>query len=108
MSRIITTRTEIKDKALAVLACQQAGVAFRDEGEVLVFTSGSLANSQLNLRTGDIVGDSDFGHSKTSLGMLRQYYSEAKFKAEAQKIGTVIDERTTNKEGEIVLMWHMA
>lgn len=108
MSRIITTQTQIKDKELAVLACSQAGISFRDEGDQLIFTSGSLAHARLDLTTGNISGDTDFGHSKSSLGVLRQFYSEAQFKREAQKIGTTITERTTDKEGNIVLQWHMA
>lgn len=108
MSRIITTQTQMKDKELAVLACNQAGISFRDEGDQFVFTSGPLAHARLDLKTGAITGDTDFGHSKAKLGMLRQHYSEQQFKREAQKVGTTIDERTTDKEGNVVLMWHMA
>lgn len=110
MSRAITTRTEIKDKELAVLALNQAGISFREQSDdVLVFTSGKMANARLYLQTGEIIGDSDFGHTKSSMvGMLRQHYSEVQFLREAQKVGTTIDQRETDQEGNIVLMWHMA
>lgn len=109
MSRIITTRTEIKDKALAMQAFKQAGVSCIEQGDrFLRFTSGSMRNALLDLETGTITGDSDFGHEDGLGGVLRQYYSEAQFKQEALKIGTTIDEREVNKEGEIVLLWHTA
>jgi hypothetical protein len=76
MSRRVTTKTEIKDKALAIDALKLAGMSYRDEGDSLLITSGAIANARINLTTGEVSGDSDYrGHSAEGLGALRQYYS---------------------------------
>lgn len=105
MSRRVTTQTEIKDKGLAIQALKQAGLSFREVGETQInITSGRLAHATIDLRSGEISGDSDHGHSRESLGLLRQYYAEAKYKAECAKQGITIDSRTVSKNGDIVLM----
>jgi hypothetical protein len=108
MSRRITNQTNITDKAIALHALQMAGIDHQVQGNSIYFKSGALANAVLNLNTGMISGDSDHGHTKESLGMLRQYYSEAVVKSECAKQGVMIDERQTDQEGNIILMWHMA
>jgi hypothetical protein len=40
--------------------------------------------------------------------MLRQYYAEAQLRQEYAKNGTTVDERQSDLDGNIVLMWHMA
>jgi len=108
MSRRIKTKTEITNKDLAVQALKQAGIGFEVRGnDSILMTSGELANATIQLKTGTISGDSDFGHTSSKFGLLRQYYSEAQVRYEYQKNGTQIDERTTDKEGNIILQWHM-
>ena len=77
-------------------------------GNMIYMSSGDFKNASLDLSTGNIEGDSDYGHKQDRFGVLRQHYSSAKVKAEFLKTGTVIDEETTDEEGSIVLMWHMA
>jgi len=109
MSRRIARQTSITDKELALQALKQAGIQYQDQGNTIRFTSGTMANATLDLTTGTISGDSDFEHTKERLvGLLRQHYSEAQIKREYAKLGTVIDERQTDKQGNVVLMWHMA
>ena len=109
MSRRIYTKTLITDKVLALQALKQAGIQYEDRGTTIRFLSGGMANATLDLTTGTISGDSDFGHTKEGLvGLLRQHYSEAQIKREYAKLGTVVDERQTDHEGNVVLMWHMA
>jgi hypothetical protein len=108
MSHRVTTQTEIKDKNFAVQALKSAGLSYREVGEQIHITSGRLANATLDLRSGLISGDTDHGHSSETLGMLRQHYSEAKYRAECQKQGISVESRTVNKEGHIVLMCSMA
>lgn len=109
MSRRITTKTSITDKDLAEQALKQAGIQYQDQGTSIRFTSGEMANATLDLTTGTISGDSDFGHTKERLvGLLRQHYSEAQVKREYAKLGAVIDERQIDNQGNVVLMWHMA
>jgi N-acetyl-beta-hexosaminidase len=108
MSRRIYSKTSITDKDLALQALKQAGIQYQDQGKTILFTSGEMANATLDLTTGTISGDSDFGHTKEGLvGLLRQHYSEAQIKREYAKLGTTIDERQTDGQ-DVVLMWHMA
>jgi hypothetical protein len=109
MSRRVTTKTEIKDKALAIDALKLAGMSYRDEGDSLLITSGAIANARINLTTGEVSGDSDYrGHSAEGLGALRQYYGEAKYTWEAQRRGITITNRSVERNGDIVLMCRMA
>jgi len=108
MSKRIKTNTEITDKELAIEALNQAEIVYQIKGDTIYMDSGELMHTSLSLKTGEISGDSDFGHTSENLGLLRKYYSEAKFKRECLKNGTLIDERQVNEEGDIVLMWHMA
>jgi len=107
MSRKITNKLNITDAELAKDSLRLAGLEFQERGNTLLITSGELHRASLDLETGVISGDSDYGHSAAKFGMLRQYYAEAQLRQEYAKNGTTVDERQTDHEGNIVLMWHM-
>lgn len=107
MSHRVTTQTEIKDKALAMQAAKAAGVGVADDGSYLRFTSGPLTNAVLDLRTGTISGDTDFGHTSEKLGILKMHYSEAKYKLECARQGIMIESREMSKSGDVVLFCAM-
>lgn len=108
MSRRITTETNMNDKGLAVEALTLAGIEHRVQGDFIYLSSGDFRNSTLNLKTGAITGDSDYGHTESKFGVLRQHYGEAIFRREAINNGTVIDTREVDTEGNVILMWHTA
>ena len=103
MSHRVTTRTEIKDKALAIQALQKAGFGYDEDGTMLHVTSGPMRNATIDLRTGNVQGDTDHSHSESKLGALRKYYTEAKFRKEALKQGITIERREVLANGEIKL-----
>jgi hypothetical protein len=108
MSHRVTTETEIKDKALLTQACKTAGVTFAEMGqESIRFTSGPLSNAVLDLRSGRITGDSDYGHTTSGLSILKQHYGEAKYKNECARQGIQIESRNVDHEGNIILMCSM-
>lgn len=88
-------------------AAKAAGIGVVDDGNSLRFTSGSLNHSVLDLRTGQITGDTDYGHTSDKLGALKMHYSEAKYKLECARQGIMVEERTVNKNGEIELICAM-
>jgi hypothetical protein len=108
MSRRVTNKSNMTDKDLAVYAAELAHIEYSVSGETIFFRSGSLANASLNLSTGDVRGDTDFGHTEDTLGLLRSYYQEAQTRREFAKQGTVIDSREVQENGDIVLLWHTA
>lgn len=109
MSHRVTTETEIKDKGLALQALKQAGFSYREVSpDTLTITSGPMTHASLNLTTGTVSGDTDHGHSRDSLGVLKQFYGEAKYRAECLKQGIQIESRQLDKQGNIVLMCAMA
>jgi hypothetical protein len=105
MSHRVTNETEMKNKELAVAAITAAGLSFRAQGESrLVITSGRLANAVLDLGTGVITGDSDHGHTRETLGMLKQHYGEAMYRAECAKTGVEIFNRSVEEAtGDVIL-----
>jgi hypothetical protein len=107
MSHRVTTRTEIKDKELAMAALKQAGYSFDDRGQQLTITSGDLSNASINLSTGDITGDSDWRHNQEKFGALRQFYSEQKYKKELARQGGYVENRTVMQDGVIRLRCHI-
>lgn len=108
MSRRVTTKTEIKDMALAKTALQSAGYGFEEHGSQLSITTGSLRGAIIETRTGEISGDTDYGHRESEMGALRQFYGEAKYRAELAKQGGWVDSRQVDKNGDIVLMCAVA
>jgi hypothetical protein len=95
MSHRVTTETDIKNKALALQACKTAGITAVEAGaDTLRFTSGKLANATLDLRSGRITGDTDYGHTHEALGSLRQAYGEATYRQELLKQGASVESRT--------------
>jgi hypothetical protein len=107
MSRRVTTETNITDKAVALEALDLAGIEYRVQGDTVYMSSGDFRNARLDLRSGTISGDDDYGHTSERFGVLRQYYGEAMFRQEAAKSGTTIEQREVNEEGDVVLMWHV-
>jgi len=109
MSHRVTTETEMTDRTLVKSACKQQGVNFTESGDTMHFTGGPLNGATLNLKTGQITGDTDYGHSRASLGALKQAYGEAKYLFECQKQGIQVESRTVDtKTGDIILMLAMA
>jgi len=104
MSHRVTTATEIKDKALAMQAAKAAGVSFVEDVNGLRFTSGTMKNAVLDLKTGQITGDTDYGHTSEKLGLLRMHYSEAKYKLECARQGIMVESRQVNRDGEIEMI----
>ncbi len=102
MSHRITTKTEIKDKAIAIKACQASGWQYNERGESLFITSGPMKGADVNFRTGEIGGDSDYV-SRGDLGALSQPYAEAGLRDYAQKSGITISSRTVESNGDVVL-----
>lgn len=108
MSRRVTNQSNMTEKDLVVQAATLANIQHTVVGDTVRFQSGELRNASLNLRTGVVSGDTDYGHSENSLGLLRAYYQEAQVRREFAKQGTVIDSREVEENGNIVLMWHTA
>lgn len=100
MSHRVTTQTDIKEKDLAIQALKAEGWSYTETGDTLHITSGPMRNASLNLRTGNVTGDTDW-HSRDTLGALRQQYSVAKVRKEAIKTGAVIESQETMKNGDI-------
>ena len=95
------------DGQLAKQALDAAGIAYTQNGNILNLTSGNFRNAQLDLTTGVISGDSDYGHTEAKFGVLHQHYSEAKVKQEFLQAGGMLDTREVDQEGNVVLMWNV-
>lgn len=104
MSHRVTTQTNITDKDLAIQALKTAGWDFSERGESLYVSSGPMARSSINLKTGVVEGDTDWhNRGDDSLGALKRFYAEAKAVEECRIQGVTIESREVTKEGEIVL-----
>lgn len=108
MSHRVTTQTEIKDKEIAKKALTAAKIDFRESGDfILNIMSGPMSGSHIDLRSGEVVGDTDV-HNQDTLGMLRQVYGEQKYRSECMKQGVMIESRRVDaKTGDIILMCAM-
>jgi len=103
MSHRVTTETQIKDAALAEEVLRKEGMDFDRRGDVIYITSGSLSGANIDLRTGNVSGDTDY-HNKTTLGMLSQTYGESKYLQELAKQGGMVESREVDTNGNIILM----
>jgi hypothetical protein len=81
------------DREIVEATAKQQGVDYQITGNTVHFTSGAIRGAVLDLRTGDITGDSDYGHSARTLKGLVQGYSETKIKMELAKQGGYVEQR---------------
>jgi len=99
MSHRLTIETQITDKAIAEAALRQANISFDTRGDNIYLKTGAYTGTVINLTNGSVVsGDTD--HHRIDLGKLglvRQYYAEAKYKAECLREGVDILERSEEK-----------
>lgn len=107
MSHRVTTQTEIKDKTLAIQALKAAGYSYSESGNTLRITSGPLNRAAIDLRTGEVSGDTDY-HTKDDLGALRQNYAEAKYLKECNMQGILVESREVLSNGVVRLHCSMA
>lgn len=103
MSHRVTTKTEMKDLALVQEAAKAAGVTCTANGDIVTFTGGALRGAILDLKTGNITGDSDYGHTSDVLGALRQGYAEAGIRAHYLKNGGYVESRQVVGEDVVLI-----
>lgn len=106
MSHRVTTKTEIKNKALAISALKASGCDFREEGNNISISSGPLRGATLNLTTGVIGGDWNSGlrQGNDSIGFLKRFYAEATIMEEFALQGIAVEQRVVEKDGRIRLI----
>lgn len=107
MSKRVTTKTEIKDRELAVSSLKKLGYGYREDGGNLTITSGPMQNASLDLTSGMITGDTDYGHSSAALSSLNQTYGELKYTMECQRQGITVESRSVDQQGNVVLICAM-
>lgn len=64
------------------------------------------STTPFDLKTGQISGDTDYGHTNEKLTSFVMYYNEAKSKVELAKQGIIIESRTV-KDGDISIICAM-
>lgn len=105
MSHRVTVQTEIKDRAHLLTALKEQNIRYEERGENINLLSGDFTGAHVNLKTGNIVSG-DVDHYKVDagkLGLLRQAYALAKYKAEAFQQGVSIENQEVLANGEIKL-----
>lgn len=104
MSHRVTVQSDMTDKSIAIAALTSANLSFTEQDNILyVQQGGGRQNFTINLKTGAIVGDSDY-HKEAELGLLRQHYSLAKFMKEALDQGHQVQSQFTDEQGNFVLL----
>jgi hypothetical protein len=97
----------ITDRELAVSSLKKLGYGYREAGNSLTITSGPMSNALLNLESGEVTGDTDYGHSREGLQALNQTYGEQKYVQECQRQGITIESRSVDQQGNVILMCAM-
>lgn len=101
----------MKEREHVISALKAQKIEYREHGQTIDLLSREFAGASINLSTGLIQsGDVDnFRDTDASkLGLLRQAYSEAKFRAVAFKEGHMISDRAVEKNGDVTLICRMA
>lgn len=96
MSHRLTIKTTITDREAAQTALKQMNIAYDTRGDTIFLKSGVYNGTEINLKTGSVTsGDVDYarGIDNGKLGLLRQYYAEAKLKMEFAREGVQVLER---------------
>jgi hypothetical protein len=100
MSHSIQIQTKITNKAAAEKALQAQKWDFSSSDYSIRVTNGPLKGANIDLKTGKIVGDTDW-HDKASLGALDQPYAEVLLMEELQTQGGFVESREVLKDGTI-------
>ncbi len=103
MSHRIATQTKITEKKLAEKALKAQKWDFQSQGDSINVTSGPMRRSTINLKTGEVVGDTDI-HNRNDLGALNQSYGEALVEDKVRNQGGEILERTVMKDGRVRIL----
>lgn len=95
MSRRISISTKITNKAAAEAALKAQGWGYNVSGESISITSGPMSRASINLKTGEVAGDTDvhtdrYG-AQGSLGSLNRSYAEQLIRAEVASKGGYIE-----------------
>lgn len=116
MSHRLTIETKITDRESIIDALQANKITFREDGQIVTLTTAPYNNTTIDLRTGLVQsGDVDYARnrdgsriSQEQIGVLRQWYAEAKYRIESAKEGIQITDRTEvveNGQKVIVMTW---
>jgi hypothetical protein len=91
MSKRTEVKTTMTDKRFVIEAFKREGLQYEEMSDtVLRITSGTLEHATLDLTTGILTGDSDYGHRPSSIGKLNRHYSEALARFRAMRNGAQI------------------
>jgi hypothetical protein len=101
MSHRVTTETEMTDANLVATVLRAAGIEFTMQKRNVLISEGD-ATAILNLQTGRLTHGS--GPVPEKLGLVRQLYAEATYRAACVRDGVDIVDRTVDKNGDIILM----
>jgi len=94
MSHRVTSETSMTEMDVVLKVAKAQGINCSPTGNTVRFTGGKLNNAVLDTKTGRISGDTDFGHTESGLGMLRQGYSEELYRRECLKQGIQVESRS--------------
>ena len=93
MSHRVTTETSMTEKDIILKVAKAQDITCSESGSTIRFTGGKLNNAVLDTKTGRISGDTDFGHTESGLGMLRQGYGEEIYRMNCLKQGIQVESR---------------
>jgi len=110
MSHRLTLTTEIKDREAAIDALNANKIAYRENDGVLTLLTTPYNDTTINLHTGQVrSGDVDYARvNQQQVGVLRQWYAEAKYRIESFKEGIQITDRAEvveNGQNVVLLTW---
>jgi hypothetical protein len=97
----VTTETEMTDANLVATVLRAAGIEFTMQKKNILISTGD-GTAILNLKTGRLTYNT--GATPEKLGLVRQLYSEATYRAACEREGVEIMDRTVDKNGDIILM----
>lgn len=105
MSRRVTTKTEITNEEHFLQACSKIqGVRTEKIGSDSYTIQVGRSVGMINLKSGDIDGDSD-AFQPNDINRIRQGYAEEVYTWNLRRQGATIQSRTVNSSGEVVLLF---
>lgn len=106
MSKRITIKTQFTDKAALQRACNDNDWAFKIQGDRADIDGGPLRGATINLKTGDVTGDTDF-HSEATANAFGMAYSEALWMNRISETG-YLEGREVLEDGTVRLTAYVA
>lgn len=110
MSHRVSIKSSITNAAACEAALKSKNWTYSLNNNIVHVTGGPMRGASINLRTGEVAGDSDYHRASNSegLGALNQAYAEQLIRMDVASKGGYIEECITQRDGTVRMVANLS